>query len=59
RAEIATGFATEDDFDAFAGLLGMLLVVLGHRAPGEPADAEVRAVEGWILGQDPSSLLRG
>ncbi len=59
RAAIASGFASEDAFDAFAGLLGMLLVARGHRAPGEPADAEVRAVEGWILGQDPSSLLRG
>ena len=52
RAAIASGFASEDDFDAFAGLLGMLLVALGHRAPGEPADPEVRAVEGWILGQE-------
>ena len=52
RAAIASGFASEDDFDAFAGLLGMLLVALGHRAPGEPTDPEVRAVEGWILGQE-------
>lgn len=52
RAAIASGFASEDDFDAMAGLLGMLLVVLGHRAAGEPADAEVRSVEGWILGQE-------
>lgn len=51
RAAIATGFATEDDFDAFAGLLGMLLVALGHRGAGEPADPAVRGVEGWILGQ--------
>jgi len=52
RAAILTGFASDDDFDAFAGLLGMLLVVLGLRPPGEPADPEVRAVEGWILGQE-------
>jgi hypothetical protein len=41
----------EDRFDATAGLLGMLNVVHGRRAPGEPADPRVRAVEGWILGQ--------
>jgi hypothetical protein len=29
----------------------MLGVVLERHPPGEPADAEIRAVEGWILGQ--------
>lgn len=52
RTAILDGFDSDDDFDAFAGLLGMLLVVLGLRLPGEPADPEVRAVEGWILGQE-------
>ncbi|MDX2119655.1 MAG: hypothetical protein SF070_01190 [Gemmatimonadota bacterium] len=52
RMEILAGFASEDDFDAFAGLLGMLVVVLGLRPAGEPADRAVREVEGWILGQE-------
>jgi hypothetical protein len=41
----------EDPFDAVVGLFGMLNVVLGHRPPGEPSDAIVRKVEGWMLGQ--------
>jgi SAM-dependent methyltransferase len=43
----------EDPFDAAVGLFGMLNVVLGHRPPGEPSDAIVRKVEGWMLGQLP------
>ncbi|MDJ0753814.1 MAG: hypothetical protein QNJ45_09870 [Ardenticatenaceae bacterium] len=45
------GAAGEDPFDAVVGLLGMLNVVLGHQPPGEPADDQIRVVEGWILGQ--------
>ena len=41
----------EDAFDATVGLFGLLNVVLGHRACGAPADALVRNIEGWILGQ--------
>jgi hypothetical protein len=55
-AEIADGFGAgaggDDRFDAMVGLFGMLNVVLGHRAPGEPDDPAVRRVEGWILGQE-------
>ena len=59
RDQIADGFggrrAAEDPFDAVVGLLGMLEVALGHRAPGAPDDHAVRSVEGWILGlHDPS-----
>ena len=43
--------AGEDPFDAAAGLVGMLNVLFGHRLPGEPADDQIRRIEGWILGQ--------
>lgn len=44
----------EDRFDAFAGLVGMLNIVLGQRQPGPPSTVgpEVIAVEGWIFGQE-------
>lgn len=49
---IEQGFPEGDDaFDAVIGLFGMLEVVLGHRATGEPSDAATIAMEGWILGQ--------
>lgn len=55
RSSITDGFGPgkdgEDPFDAVVGLFGMLNVLLGHRPPGEPDLPEVRAVEGWILGQ--------
>ena len=51
---VAAGFGTdavaEDRFDATVGLLGMLNVTLGYRAPGEPRAPEIRQIEGWILG---------
>lgn len=54
-AEIRDGFGNsadgEDRFDAVIGLFGMLNVLLGHRAAGEPDDSTTRAIEGWILGQ--------
>ena len=60
RAEIEDGFGAgadgEDRFDAVVGLLGMLNVVLGRRASGEPDDPVVRRIEGWILGQSRLSL---
>lgn len=53
--EIEDGFGKradgEDRFDAVVGLLGMLQVVLGLRPPGEPQNAEVRTIEGWMLGR--------
>jgi hypothetical protein len=55
RAAILQGFGPrpggEDPFDAVVGLFGMLNVVLGFRAPGEPVARRLRFVEGWILGQ--------
>jgi hypothetical protein len=51
RAEIDRGFANDDAYDAFVGLLGMINVASGRRdaAPDLP-DALV-SVEGWILGR--------
>ena len=53
--ELADGFGAgadgEDRFDAVVGLLGMLGVVRGERRSGEPEDAVVLGIEGWILGQ--------
>lgn len=51
HAELWAGFATDDAFDAFVGLVGMLQVVLGKRPLYEPEDAAIRQLEGWILGQ--------
>ena len=55
RQAILDGFgpsqAGEDPFDATVGLFGMLEVVLGRRLPGDPEEASIRKVEGWILGQ--------
>jgi hypothetical protein len=55
HAEIKNGFGDDsrgdDRFDAVIGLFGMLNVVLGQRASGEPDDPVVRRIEGWILGQ--------
>jgi hypothetical protein len=42
----------EDEFDAIAGVLGMIAVVTGVIPPGVPAaDPAVTAIEGWILGR--------
>ena len=41
----------EDRFDAVVGLIGMLNVLLGGKASGEPNLPEVHSLEGWILGQ--------
>lgn len=49
---IEQGFPNGNDaFDAVIGLFGMLEVVLGYRATGEPIDKAVSDIEGWILGQ--------
>jgi hypothetical protein len=53
-SEICRGFANDDAYDAFVGLLGMLNVVLGTRAEAGPLDDNVRQVEGWMLGQTAS-----
>ncbi len=51
QSEIDSGFASDDHFDAFVGLLGMIEVIRG-RPSGEPRDdPPVVTVEGWILGQ--------
>ena len=39
----------EDPFDAVVGLLGMLDVVFGNLASGEPQD-DTTQIEGWMLG---------
>jgi len=56
REQIDDGFGAtsngEDAFDAFVGLVGMINVLSGERASGEPRDDEyITSVEGWILGQ--------
>jgi hypothetical protein len=56
RDQIDDGFGAtshgEDAFDAFVGLVGMINVLSGERAAGEPRDDEyVTSIEGWILGQ--------
>jgi hypothetical protein len=49
---IQEGFPEGDDaFDAVVGLFGMIEVVLGRRATGEPSEDRIRKVEGWILGE--------
>jgi hypothetical protein len=57
RGALGRGFGDradgEDRFDAVVGTLGILNVVLGNRAPGEPDDPLIRRVEGWTLGQLP------
>jgi prephenate dehydratase len=55
EAELATGFADDDRFDAFVGLLGMLAVLEGRLPSGEPRDdPAVLSVEGWMLGEPGS-----
>lgn len=60
RAAVEDGFGAkadgEDRFDATVSLLAMLGVVQGRRGAGEPADPEIRKVEGWILGQAPPGV---
>ena len=51
RCQMAEGCESDDDFDAVAGLLSMLLVVTGSVSATAPTTAEVRTIEGWILGQ--------
>jgi len=50
-AELEAGFEDDDRFDAFVGLVGMINVIRGRQAPGDPPDEEIRSIEGWMLGQ--------
>lgn len=54
---LAAGFGEgpegEDQFNAVAGLLMMVDVVLNYRGEGTPADDAMRRIEGWIFGQAP------
>lgn len=60
RPAIETGFGArgdgEDPFDATVGLFGMLNVMLGGRAAGEPRRGRLTTIEGWILGQTAPPL---
>ncbi len=63
RDRVEEGFGAgangEDEFDAVVGLLGMIGVVTGAVASGEPReDPAIATVEGWILGRPASSLRR-
>jgi len=53
QGALEDGFATggDDAFDAVVGLFGMLQVCLAQRDSGDPEDAEIRDIEGWILGR--------
>lgn len=53
RSWIDYGFQNEDQFDAMAGLISMVKVVLGDIPEGVPDEPGVRHIEGWILGQQP------
>jgi hypothetical protein len=50
RGGFGSGASGEDQFDALVGLLGMLDVLLGQGEAGEPAEEQIRHIEGWILG---------
>ena len=56
---IKDGFGNQDGgddrFDAAVGLFGMINVLRGYRAPGDPHDDTRRTIEGWILGQTAAS----
>jgi hypothetical protein len=54
QAQLGDGFGPgadgEDRFDAVAGLLGILDLLLAARKDYEPEGARLRDIEGWILG---------
>lgn len=54
-ATLAAGFGGDgqgdDRFDAFVGMVGMINILRGARAAGDPRDRLRRKAEGWILGQ--------
>jgi hypothetical protein len=43
---------SEDRFDAFIGLYGMINIVQGYHASGEPLLPHISTIEGWIIGQE-------
>lgn len=55
EAAIRDGFGErgdgEDRFDAVVGLFGLVNVICGRLPSGEPRDATITRIEGWILGQ--------
>jgi hypothetical protein len=57
QRQLIDGFGSkadgEDRFDATVGLLGMINIVRGRWPVGEPDGANIRRIEGWILGQRP------
>lgn len=60
EAAIGDGFGHgrdgENAFDAVIGLIGMLLVLRGHRPADPPTEPAVRRIEGWMLDLDPATL---
>lgn len=58
-AAIADGFGErgdgEDRFDALIGLLGVASVACGPVPSGEPREATITRIEGWILGQQAAA----
>jgi hypothetical protein len=57
KHQIESGFATDDEFDAFIGLLGMIEAVADPERQAIPPDPAIRALEGWILGMPCPALL--
>lgn len=49
HADLASGFRTDDEFDAAIGLFGMIDILHGNHAEGG-LSTEAGQVEGWILG---------
>ncbi|MEM8861615.1 MAG: hypothetical protein AAGD96_25100 [Chloroflexota bacterium] len=60
-AELKNGFGAaadgEDRFDAFVGVLGMLMVICGQLQEGQPPQDNLRPIEGWLLGMSEKSSL--
>jgi hypothetical protein len=50
QAGFGSGTTGEDQFDALAGLLGMLDVLLSEGNALEPSEYSLRHIEGWIFG---------
>ena len=60
QAEIKNGFGDaadgEDRFDAYIGLLGMLLVLSQQLDQGRPPSDTITQTEGWLLGLSAASI---
>jgi hypothetical protein len=48
---IECGFDADHSFDAMAGLLAMLKIIMGGTDYAEPRSPDVRRIEGWVFGQ--------